>query len=198
MIDHEAWAKAAALHGHICPGIVVGSRASMLVLDLLHCPGQHIGGSHYAVVENDVCGIDGVQMITGCTLGNDSLIVDNQGKYAFSWVDKNSGEGFRLLLKVPVWKSDEPLELQEKVKFGVATVDEKQKFFAMREQRGKELMAMSDKDLFQVKSIVRRIPKKPRLFPFIKCARCGEVFMSAYYKKIDGKTICSGCSRTEA
>ncbi len=198
MMDQEKWAQAAALHGHVCPGIVVGSRASMLVLELLGRPGQHIGASHYAVAENDVCGVDGVQVITGCTLGNDSLIIDNQGKFAFSWVDKNSGAGYRLLLKVPVWKSNDPLVRHEKVKLGTATPEEKRQFMAEREQRGQELMAMSDEELFEVEKIVRQIPGKPRLFPFVKCARCGESFMEAYGQTIDGQIVCGGCSRTEA
>ncbi|MEQ8201738.1 MAG: FmdE family protein [Syntrophomonadaceae bacterium] len=195
MMDREAWDKAAALHGHVCPGIVVGSRASMLVLELLGRPGQHIGTSYYAIVENDVCGVDGVQMITGCTLGNDSLIIDNQGKFAFSWVDKMSGEGYRLLLKVPVWKSNEPLVLHEKVKFGTATPEEKQKFFAMRQERGQELLEMSDQDLFQIEKITRKIAGKPRLFPFVNCARCGEAFMEAYGTTMDEGIVCAGCRR---
>jgi len=198
MMDQEKWNQAVALHGHICPGIVVGARASMLVLELLGRSGQYIGVSHYAVVENDVCGVDGVQVITGCTLGNDSLIIDNQGKFAFSWMDKDSGAGYRLLLKVPVWKSNEPLVLHEKVKFGTATPEEKQGFLAARGQRGQELMAMSDEELFDVEKIVRKIPGKPRLFPFVTCARCGESFMEAYGHKIEGKIVCAACSRTEA
>ena len=198
MMDQQAWEKAAALHGHVCPGIVVGSRASMLILELLGRPGQHIGASHYAVVENEVCGVDGVQVITGCTLGNDSLIIDNQGKFAFSWVDKNSGEGYRLLLKVPVWKSNEPLVLHEKVKFGTATPEEKQKFFAMRQERGQELLEMSDQELFQIDKIVRKIPGKPRLFPFVQCSRCGESFMEAYGQLVGGQQVCAACSRAEA
>lgn len=132
--------------------------------------------SHYAVVENEVCGVDGVQVITGCTLGNDSLIIDNQGKFAFSWVDKNSGEGYRLLLKVPVWKSNEPLVLHEKVKFGTATPEEKQKFFAMRQERGQELLEMSDQELFQVDKIVRKIPGKPQLFPLSNALAAGILY----------------------
>ena len=197
MMDQEAWEQAVALHGHVCPGIVVGSRASMLVLELLGRPGEHIGNSHYALVENEVCGVDGVQMITGCTLGNDSLIIDNQGKFAFSWVDKDSGEGYRLLLKVPVWKSREPLVLHEKVKLGTASPEEKQKFLAMRQERGQELLEMSDEELFSINRIVNQIPGKPRLFPFVQCARCGEVFMEAYARTTNDGTVCVGCSRPQ-
>jgi len=194
MFDQEAWAKAVAFHGHICPGLAVGFRASMKVLELLGCTGKLIGESHYAVVENDVCGVDGVQLITGCTLGNDSLIIENQGKFAFAWVDKKTGVGYRLLLKEPVWLSNEPLELHHKVKLGTATAEEKSQFIALRNQRGLELMALLDEELFQVEAIVRKIPGKPRLHPFVQCARCNEYFMAPWAHTIDNETFCSGCA----
>jgi formylmethanofuran dehydrogenase subunit E len=194
MLNQEAWAKAVAFHGHICPGIVVGFRASMKVLELLGCPGKHIGESHYAIVENDVCGVDGVQVITGCTLGNDSLIIENQGKFAFAWVNKKTGEGFRLLLNVPLWKSNEPLELHHKVKLGTASAEEKQKFISLRDQRGLELLELSDQELFQIEEIVKKLPGKPRLYPFVKCARCNESFMEPWAKKINNEILCSRCA----
>ena len=197
MMNQDAWSKAVAFHGHICPGIVVGFRASMKVLELLGCPGKLIGESHYAVVENDVCGVDGVQLISGCTLGNDSLIIENQGKFAFAWVDKKSGEGYRLLLNVPLWKSNEPLELHHKVKLGIATIEEKHKFISLRGQRGLELMELSDEEMFQVTKITRRVPGKPRLHPFVKCTRCNESFMEPWAQTVNNEIICSGCAQVK-
>jgi len=194
MFDQEAWAKAVAFHGHICPGLAVGFRASMQVLDLLGSTGKLIGESHFAIVENDVCGVDGVQLITGCTLGNDSLIIENQGKFAFAWVDKKTGEGYRLLLKVPVWLSNEPIELHQKVKLGTATAEEKSQFISLRNRRGLDLMALSDAELFQIEAIVRKIPGKPRLHPFVQCARCNEYFMAPWARTIDDEVVCSGCA----
>ncbi len=195
MTNQDAWSKAVAFHGHVCPGIVVGFRASMKVLGLLNRPGKLIGESHYAIVENDVCGVDGVQLITGCTLGNDSLIIENQGKFAFAWVDKQSGEGFRLLLKADLWKSNKPLELHHKVKLGTATAEEKKKFISFRNQRGLELMELSDEELFQVEEIVRKIPGKPRLHPFVQCARCNEPFMEPWTHFVNSEIICSQCAK---
>lgn len=195
MINQDAWSKAIAFHGHICPGIVVGFRASMMVLELLGCPGKLIGESHYAIVENDVCGVDGVQMITGCTLGNDSLIIESQGKFAFAWVNKKTGEGIRLLLKIPLWKSNEPLELHHKIKLGIATAEEKQQFFSLRNQRGIELLELSDQELFRVKKIVRKVPGKPRLHPFVKCSRCNESFMEPWARTVNNEIVCSECAK---
>ncbi len=188
--------KAFAFHGHVCPGIVVGCRASALVLELLGRPGQFLADSHFAVVENDVCGVDGVQYVTGCTLGNDSLIIENQGKFAFAWVNKQSGEGYRILMKVPLWKSNEPLELHHKVKNGNATAEEKQSFIKVREQRGRELLAIPDTELFEVQKINRKIPGKPRLHPFVECTRCNEPLMQPWARMIDNKIVCPKCAES--
>lgn len=193
MHNNELWTKAVAFHGHICPGIVVGYRASTKVLELLGLSGKLIGDTHNAIVENDVCGVDGVQIVTGCTLGNDSLIIENHGKFAFAWVDKKTRAGFRLLLKVPLWKTNEPLELHHKVKLGTATPEEKQSFISIRGQRGQELMELSDDELFKVEAIARKVPGKPRLHPFVKCAQCEESFMEPWAQTIEGKILCPVC-----
>ncbi|MDD4802223.1 MAG: FmdE family protein [Syntrophomonas sp.] len=193
MHNNELWTKAVAFHGHICPGIVVGYRASTKVLELLGLSGKLIGDTHNAIVENDVCGVDGVQIVTGCTLGNDSLIIENHGKFAFAWVDKKTRAGFRLLLKVPLWKTNEPLELHQKVKLGTATPEEKQSFISIRGQRGQELMELSDDELFKVEAIARKVPGKPRLHPFVKCAQCEESFMEPWAQTIEGKILCPVC-----
>ena len=101
--DLAKWEQAVAFHGHICPGLAVGYKASIYGLKLLGLEGKNISTTHYAVVENDVCGLDGVQIVTGCTIGNDSLIINNLGKKAFSFVDKNTGDGVRVVLNVPLW-----------------------------------------------------------------------------------------------
>ena len=195
MLNDELWLKTVAFHGHICPGVAVGYKASRCVLELFGCLGKTIGETHYAIVENDVCGIDGVQFVTGCTLGNDSLIVENQGKFAFSWVGKKNGSGFRLLLKVPLWLDEEPIELHKKVKLEIATLEEKQRFMFLREKRGLELYQMTNAELFQCETIARRIPGKPRLHSFVKCWACNESFMKPWAVVRDGQILCSGCAK---
>ena len=54
-------------HGHFCGGIVIGYRAAKVAL-------HHLGSRRaedeelVAIVENDSCAVDAVQVITGCTL----------------------------------------------------------------------------------------------------------------------------------
>lgn len=194
-MDEALWQDVVNFHGHICPGLVIGFRASILALSTLKRALRKLGETHLAICENDVCGIDGVQFITGCTLGNDGLIINNKGKFAFSWVDKRTSEGIRVLLKGPLWSSNEPLRLHRKVKEGTATEKEKRQWIDIRGKRSLELMALKDNKLLDVQEIQIKIPGKPRLFPFVTCADCGENFMEPWARINEGRVLCEACGR---
>ena len=54
-------------HGHECPGIAIGYRmacAGMEVLKSFRAEDEEL----VAIVENDACGVDALQCVTGCTL----------------------------------------------------------------------------------------------------------------------------------
>ena len=55
-----------AFHGHYCPGILVGWRASRLALKLLGTTRDR-DEEMTAIVENDACGVDAIQFVLGCT-----------------------------------------------------------------------------------------------------------------------------------
>lgn len=184
-------------HGHLCPGIAFGYRAAIKALELLGLEEKSIGETHTVIAENDVCGLDAIQFVAGCTIGNDSLIIENEGKQAFSFVHKKTGKGVRILLKAPLWKSSEPLRLHKLVKTGLATPEEKEQFFSARTQRGRELLAMNDDELLWVSEVEKELPKKPRLFPAVTCAACGEQVMEAYIQEVNGKHLCLACSKRD-
>ncbi len=192
-MDKALWQETVNFHGHICPGIVVGFRASFLALKTLKKLPKQLAKTHIAICENDVCGVDGVQFVTGCTLGNDGLIINNIGKFAFSWINKKTGEGIRIFLKILPWSSNEPLRLHRKVKEGTATKEEKQQWVDVRGERGLELMRLKDDELFDIQQIQMKIPGKARLFPFITCTRCGEAFMEPWGGIEEGQILCRTC-----
>jgi formylmethanofuran dehydrogenase subunit E len=191
--NDSLWHDTVNFHGHICPGIVVGYRASVLALETLGSSFRELGKTHLAFCENDVCGVDAVQYVTGCTLGNDMLIIDKRGKFAFSWLDKKTGAGIRVLLKAPLWATNEPLRLHRKVKEGTATEEEKKQWFKFRDQRGRELMELEDGELLEVQQVQAKFPGKARLFPFLTCAACGEAFMEPWAAIEEGRTYCKAC-----
>lgn len=58
--------------GHLCPGLVVGIRAAEVALREI---GPHAEDEEVvAIVETDVCAVDAIRCLVGCTFGKGSLI----------------------------------------------------------------------------------------------------------------------------
>ena len=66
MINNELWKKCAEFHGHECPGLAIGYRASLYAAELLGVepsPGSGVS----CVAGTDKCPVDAVRFILGCT-----------------------------------------------------------------------------------------------------------------------------------
>ena len=76
-IDPVLVKQATDFHGHWCPGLAIGIRAAEWALkELGKAPDEEI----VAVVETDMCGVDAIQSLTGCTFGKGNLIHKDYGK----------------------------------------------------------------------------------------------------------------------
>jgi formylmethanofuran dehydrogenase subunit E len=78
-------------HGHVAPGLAIGTRMVALAMDRL--PG---GILFDAVCETVSCLPDAVQMLTPCTIGNGWLRIKDLGRYAVTLYDKFEGDGIRV------------------------------------------------------------------------------------------------------
>jgi len=60
------WEKTVEFHGHSCPGLATGFKVSKIALKELETirPSDE---EIIAIVENDSCGVDAVQVIAGCS-----------------------------------------------------------------------------------------------------------------------------------
>jgi formylmethanofuran dehydrogenase subunit E len=55
-------------HGHSCPGLAIGYRMTKAGLAFL-TGSRSADEELVAIVENDACGVDALQMLSGCTFG---------------------------------------------------------------------------------------------------------------------------------
>lgn len=79
MITQEQKADAIRFHGHFCPGLAIGLRAADWALNTL----GHAGDEDIVVVtETDMCGVDAIQALVGCTFGKGNLVYGTTGKTA--------------------------------------------------------------------------------------------------------------------
>jgi len=78
----------ALLHGHHCVGSALGVIAGHYAMKKLNVT-ENTGMEHViAIVETNNCFSDGIQMVTGCSFGNNSLVFRDYGKTAFSLVTR--------------------------------------------------------------------------------------------------------------
>jgi len=78
VVSKELIEKAKEFHGHVCPFLVLGLRMSEIAMEKLGVKkaglAETVEEEVLAIVEVNNCMVDGVQIATGCTLGNNSLI----------------------------------------------------------------------------------------------------------------------------
>jgi len=83
-------------HGHSCPGLAIGIRVSEVVMDRFE---RSMDEEIVAVVETDMCAIDAIQFLTGCTFGKGNLIHLDHGKSAFTFHNRKKGESIRIVTR---------------------------------------------------------------------------------------------------
>src|SRR5512135_1612946 len=100
-------------HGHSCPGLALGYRVSLCCLREFNLRAED--EELVAIVENNSCAVDAVQVMTGCTFGKGNLIFRDYGKQVYTFIRRPSGKGLRISVN---WKrpaeTDEEKELWEK------------------------------------------------------------------------------------
>ena len=84
-----------AFHGHSCPGLAMGFRMSQAALSFLS-GGRSADEELVAIVENDACGVDALQYLTGCTFGKGNLIFRDYGKHVYTLYSRRSRRGVRV------------------------------------------------------------------------------------------------------
>jgi formylmethanofuran dehydrogenase subunit E len=55
-----------------------------------------------AIVENDSCSLDAVQVVTECTFGKGNLVFRDFGKHVYTFINKDTGDTVRISLRSSV------------------------------------------------------------------------------------------------
>ena len=191
-LPQEQIEQSIAFHGHSCPGLAIGIRAAELARERF---GAVAPASLVAVTETDMCGVDAIQFLTGCTYGKGNFIHKDFGKMAFSFYDRESGRGFRAVLNPTARIADyvEMHDLMKKVVGGTATEQEKARSDALRAAQEKHYMQLPLEEVFRVAEMTAPPPRPARILESLKCGQCGEMTMESRTRRFDGKTLCIPC-----
>lgn len=182
-----------SFHGHMCPGLAMGIQASKIALDKI---GPHSSDEEVvAVVETDMCAIDAVQFMTGCTFGKGNLIHKDYGKNAYTFIRRSDNKAIRVVSKPNSFgePNDEHRQLFAKLRSGEATPEERERFFELHLAKSEKILATPIEDLFEFSEFTAEPPKKARIHHSIVCAECGEAAMETRIRKIGGRELCIPC-----
>ena len=196
ILSDSDFKRCVEFHGHVCPGVAIGFQAARTLMEKLGVE-KASDEELLAYVENDACGADAIQVITGCTFGKGNFIFKNYGKHAFTLASRKQGRAFRAcLLPDAVPTEPEYLSLSEKVQRGEPSPQDKARFKELHERRAEAVLRSDPQDLFKIEEIPLDLPPKARISQTATCALCGEPTKVDLLCEIDGQKVCKPCAES--
>lgn len=165
-------------HGHLCPGLVIGYRATQVGLGRLGVERAR-DEELVCVVENNSCSVDAVQYLAACTFGKGNLFFRDYGKQVFTFARRDpTRRGVRVSLKpTPSPASEEerdPIRLRELVI--------------------EQFLSLPEEEMFWIDQVEVELPEEARILPSFLCDNCGEPTMLTRQAEKDGRKLCVPCS----
>ena len=179
------------IHGHLCPGQVLGVRMSMLGLKKIGIkdPKGSDRKNLMVFVEIDRCATDAIQSVTGCSSGKRTLKLLDYGKMAATFVNLKTGKvGTNRFRAVRILAKEES-KTRAKNYFPEITDKYKCQTAAYK--------VMPDEELFECRSVKINIPEQDmpgRPVKRVKCDQCGEYVQDKRETYVDGKVLCKACA----
>ncbi len=182
----------AAFHGHTCPGLAIGYRVSELALREMGR--RDVDEELVAVVENDSCAVDAVQVMLGCTFGKGNLIFRDHGKQVYTFIRRATGDTMRVSVE---WKAPEEApeetEAWQMYSKGDRSEEVLNLIHARKSKKIKAIMEAPVEELFKVDRKMVAPPPKARILPSKRCAKCGEKTMETRMRFLAGEPVCLPC-----
>ena len=195
-ITQEIIDKATAFHGHWCGGLAIGIRAAVWAM-------QNFGTASdeeiVTVTETDMCGVDAIQALVGCTFGKGNLIFLDKGKVAFTFYRMRDGKSLRIVAK----NRDDDLKkrMQElRIQLTAQNISEwirtklEAEFIRLRKKDLDFVLTAPFEELFDIKPAHDEMPAMAKRLPTILCESCGEGVMASRIVKENGRQLCMDCA----
>jgi tRNA-Thr(GGU) m(6)t(6)A37 methyltransferase TsaA len=193
--------KAGQLHGHFCPGLAMGVMAATFAMNEMKVKSDGMEDL-LAITETNNCFSDGIQFVTGCSFGNNSLIYKDLGKTAFTLTTRD-GKGIRICSKhesQELIKNKFP-EFHEYYQKVVAEQDHRPgniaKFKKASLHRAFETLQLDFEALFTVQLVQSEIPTYAKIHESVICGVCGESVMKPRTREKGNNHLCYTCDGIE-
>jgi formylmethanofuran dehydrogenase subunit E len=175
---------AAAAHGHLCAGQILGLRMALYGMHLLGLDDPTGGDRKRLItfVEIDRCATDAIPIVTGCRLGKRALKFRDFGKVAATFCDLREQRAVRIAARDSA---------KQRAREMYPQIEKK------NEQQMRAYRDMPDEELFAVQWV--RVSLGPEEFPGYKanrvvCAACGEGINFKREVLREGRTLCRACA----
>jgi formylmethanofuran dehydrogenase subunit E len=157
--------------------------------------GRAVDEDIVAVVESDMCGVDAVQYLTGCTYGKGNLIHKDYGKNAFTFYRRSDKKAARLSARHFIYGGHgETLgRLHDKMLSRGLTEEEKKLWQKTRAEIAKRIMDAELTDLFEIGTLDTPVPKMARILAPMICEACNETVMESRLRHFGGQLLCIPC-----
>ena len=179
-------------HGHSCPGLALGYRVSLRVLREFKRRSED--EELVAIVENNSCAVDAVQVMTGCSFGKGNLIFRDYGKQVYSFLLRPSGRGIRISVD---WKrpteTEEEKALWERYAKGDRSKKVVQSVHNRKAAKVRNILDMDERELMKMTRLKGKLPPEAEIYRSIVCDGCGEKVAEPKVRIKDGRLLCIPC-----
>lgn len=183
-------------HGHKCPAMPMGLRVGAAAMNKLGV--ERTGDSEWlALVEIGdnhcaTCFADGVQVITGCTLGKGNIKKLNVGKWGITLINKKTQKAVRVVPKAEAMAQNKKSAFMQEyrskgippTKVPAEVVDP----MIENVMNAPEEMLMNISEVFDY-----TINEHPHSFDSFVCDNCGEMVVEQYGRVKGDKKLCIPC-----
>jgi len=175
---------AAAAHGHVCAGQILGLRMALFGMELLGIedPAGKDRKRLVTYVEIDRCATDAITVVTGCRLGKRALKFLDFGKMAATFCEISADRSVRVVALESAKRRAKEL---------LPDIENK------NQQQMQAYRIMPDEQLFEHQWV--RVAMGPEEFPGYKgqrrvCAECGEGINFERFVERDDRILCRACA----
>jgi formylmethanofuran dehydrogenase subunit E len=169
---YPTYEEVVRFHGHSCPGSMMGYRMTIAGMETAKAAGMD-PKELCAIVENNACGVDALQVASSFTFGKKKIIFHDYGKSVYTFFSPKTKKGFRVSLQLK--------EIPDNVKED-------------REAFTNYLFEASDEDILVVTEtmVTLEIPQYTR--ESIPCPICKESVNINRTTKKENMKICIPCA----
>ena len=197
----ELLVMAGQIHGHFCPGLALGIIASQRAMTEIEADSDGMEDL-IAITETNNCFSDGIQFVTGCTFGNNSLVFRDIGKTAFT-LRKRDGTGVRIIVRpeareymhlaYPSFSDNYNTVVKEKDH----SENAKESFKISGYEKAVVVLNLDFEKLFIIQNQITDIPDYAPSHDSLICEICGESVMGTRVVTEKGLNYCLPCSNSD-